>query len=169
MHLMGFCLIMNPKKGAYICNKKNNSRFSQSKKRTTKKISLGNIYAVRDWGHAKDYAVSMWKILQYKKPDDWVIATNKETTVKDFVNKVTKKLDIQIKWVGKGLNEKAINIKSKKTIIEINKKYFRPTEVDYLKGNFSKAKKLLKWKPTYKTDDLIDDMINSELKTIYDK
>ena len=99
-----------------------------------------------------------------QKPDDWVIATNKETTVKDFVNKVTKKLDIQIKWVGKGLNEKAINIKSKKTIIVINKIYFRPTLVDYLKGNFSIANILLKWKPTYKTDDLIDDMINSELK-----
>ena len=103
----------SPRRGPTFVTKKIIQGLVRVKKGLQKKISLGNIYAVRDWGHAKDYAVSMWKILQYKKPDDWVIATNKETTVKDFVNKVTKKLDIQIKWVGKGLNEKAINIKSK--------------------------------------------------------
>ena len=66
-----------------------------------KKLTLGNLYAIRDWGHAKDYAASMWKILQFKKPDDWVIATNKETTVKEFINKVAKKLDIKLIWRGK--------------------------------------------------------------------
>ena len=106
----------------------------------------------------------MWKILQYKKPDNWVIATNKETTVKSFVNKVTKKLNLKIKWVGKGINEKAINLDNKKVLVDIDKKFFRPTEVDFLRGDYSKAKRLLKWKPEYKTDDLIDDMISSELK-----
>ena len=72
------------------------------KKWLSKKINFRKFIRIRDWGHAKDYAVSMWKILQYKKPDDWVIATNKETTVKEFVNKVAKKLDIKLKWIGKG-------------------------------------------------------------------
>jgi GDPmannose 4,6-dehydratase len=106
----------------------------------------------------------MWKILQYKKPDDWVIATNKETTVKEFVNKVAKKLNIKLKWTGKGESEKGIDQNNKKIIVEIDKKYFRPSEVDFLKGDFSKAKRLLKWKPIYKTDDLIEDMISSELE-----
>ena len=108
----------------------------------------------------------MWKILQYKKPDDWVIATNKETTVKEFVNRVAKKLNIKLKWIGKGENEKGIDQESKKIIVEIDKKYFRPSEVDFLRGDFSKAKKLLKWKPLYNTDDLIEDMISSELDNI---
>ena len=106
----------------------------------------------------------MWKILQYKKPDNWVIATNKETTVKEFANRVAKKLDLRIKWKGKGINEKAINLSNNKTIIDIDKKFLRPTEVDFLRGDFSKAKRLLKWKPAYNTDDLIEDMISSELK-----
>ena len=134
------------------------------KKGLQNKLTLGNLYAVRDWGHAKDYANSMWKILRYKKPDDWVIATNKETTVKDFTNKVAKKLKLKIRWSGKGVNERATNLENKRTIIDIDKKFFRPTEVDFLRGDFSKAKKLLKWKPLYKTDDLIDDMISSELE-----
>ena len=104
----------------------------------------------------------MWKILQYKKPDDWVIATNKETTVKDFTNKVAKKLKLRIKWRGKGINEKAINLDNNKIVIDIDKKFFRPTEVDFLKGDFSKAKDYLN--EAYKTDDLIEDMILSELK-----
>ena len=80
------------------------------------KLTLGNLYAVRDWGHAKDYAVSMWKILQYKKPDDWVIATNKEYTVKNFVNLTAKKLSIRLKWIGKGIKETAIDLNTKKII-----------------------------------------------------
>ena len=86
------------------------------KKGLQKKLTLGNLYAIRDWGHAKDYAVSMWKILQYKNADDWVIATNKENTVKNFVNLTAKKLSIKLKWVGKGLNEKAIDINTKKLL-----------------------------------------------------
>ena len=105
----------------------------------------------------------MWKILQYKKPDDWVIATNKEQTVKKFVDTVAKKLNIQLRWTGKGINEKGVDKKTGKVIIDINIKHFRPSEVDFLKGDFSKARKLLKWKPKYETDDLINDMISAEL------
>lgn len=154
----------SPRRGPTFVTKKIVQGLVRIKKGLQNKLTLGNLYAVRDWGHAKDYAMSMWKILQYKKPDDWVIATNEETTVKDFLNKVAKKLNLKIKWTGKGINEKAINLDTNKTIIDINKKFFRPTEVDFLKGDFSKARKLLKWKPSFKTDDLIDDMISSELE-----
>ena len=154
----------SPRRGPTIVTKKIVQGLVRIKKGYQKKLTLGNLYAIRDWGHAKDYAISMWKILQYKKPDDWVIATNKETTVKKFVEKVAKKLDIKLKWTGKGEREKGIDQESKKVIVEIDKKYFRPSEVDFLKGDFSKAKKLLKWKPIYNTDDLIEDMISSELE-----
>ena len=154
----------SPRRGPTFVTKKIVQGLIRIKKGYQKKLTLGNLYAIRDWGHAKDYAISMWKILQYKKPDDWVIATNKETTVKKFVEKVAKKLDIKLKWTGKGEREKGIDQESKKVIVEIDKKYFRPSEVDFLKGDFSKAKKLLKWKPIYNTDDLIEDMISSELE-----
>ena len=124
---------------------------------------MGNLYAVRDWGHAKDYAKSMWKILQYKKPEDWVIATNKEQTVKKFVELVSRKLNIKIKWSGRGMKEKGIDKITGKTIIDIDAKHFRPTEVDFLKGDFPKAKKYLKWSPNITTDELIDDMVKTEL------
>ena len=154
----------SPRRGPTFVTKKIVQGLVRIKKGYQKKLTLGNLYSIRDWGHAKDYATSMWKILQYKKPDDWVIATNKETTVKEFVNKVAKKLEIKLKWTGKGDNEKGIDQESKKVIVEIDKKYFRPSEVDFLKGDFSKAKKLLKWNPIYNTDDLIEDMISFELE-----
>ena len=153
----------SPRRGPTFVTKKIVQGLVRIKKGLQKKLSLGNLYAIRDWGHAKDYAVSMWKILQYKKPDDWVIATNKEQTVKKFVDTVAKKLNIQLRWTGKGINEKGVDKKTGKVIIDINIKHFRPSEVDFLKGDFSKARKLLKWKPKYETDDLINDMISAEL------
>ena len=153
----------SPRRGPTFVTKNIVQGLSRVKRGVQNKITLGNIYAVRDWGHAKDYVVSMWKILQYKKADDWVVATNRISTVKNFINIVAKKLDLRIKWVGKGLKEKAINLNTKKVIIDIDKKFFRPTEVDFLKGNYSKAKKYLKWKPQYNTASLIDSMINEEL------
>ena len=156
----------SPRRGPTFVTKKIVQGLTRIKNGIQKKLTLGNLYAVRDWGHAKDYAISMWKILQYKKPDDWVIATNKESTVKNFINITAKKLSIKIKWKGSGLNEKAIDQKTGKTIIEIDSKYFRPSEVDFLKGDYSKAKKYLKWKPTITTDKLIDDMIEFEISKI---
>ena len=152
----------SPRRGPTFVTKKIVQALVRIKLNKQKILTLGNLYAIRDWGHAKDYVESMWKILQYKKPDDWVIATNEEMTVKDFINKCAKKLDINIMWKNKGINEIAIDRNSQKIIIKIDKKYFRPGEVDFLKGDYSKAKKLLKWKPKYKSDDLINDMINFE-------
>ena len=153
----------SPRRGPTFVTKKIVQGLVRIKKGIQKKITLGNLYAVRDWGHAKDYVNSMWKILQYKQPDDWIIATNKENTVKNFVNITAKKLSLKIQWIGTGLKEVAIDRTTKKIIVDIDPKLFRPSEVEFLKGNFSKAKKLLKWKPTISTDKLIDDMINSEL------
>ena len=154
----------SPRRGPTFVTKKIVQGLVRIKKGLQKKLTLGNLYAVRDWGHAKDYAISMWKILQYKKPDDWVIATNKDQTVKKFIELVAKKLDIQLKWRGKGIEEKGINKDSKKIIVDLDKKYLRPSEVDFLKGDFSKAKRHLKWSPSISTDELIEDMINEELK-----
>ncbi len=139
-------------------------------------ILLGNIYSLRDWGHAKDYVEMCWKVLQYKKPSDFVIATEKQYSVKYFVEKCFNYLGIKIKWYGKGLNEHAKIVKFdkkkfkllkiNKTVIKIDKKYFRPNEVDNLIGNASKAKRLLKWKPKNNIFDLIKDMMDSDLKLI---
>ncbi len=153
----------SPRRGPTFVTKKIVQGLVRIKKGVQKKLTLGNLYAIRDWGHAKDYAVSMWKILQYKKPDDWVIATNKDQTVKKFVELVSKKLKINLKWKGKGINEIGYDSNSGKIIVDISKKHFRPTEVDFLRGDFSKARKYLKWKPEISTDQLIDDMIKAEL------
>jgi len=139
------------------------------KKGNQKKLFLGNLYSKRDWGHARDYVEAMWKMLQQKKPADYVIATGKTFTIKEFVNKAAKKIGFKIRWVGNGFNEKAIDIKNKKVIIECKRRYFRPVEVDYLKGNANKAKKLLKWYPKTSLDKLIDEMIRYELKFYNDK
>jgi len=153
----------SPRRGPNFVTKKIVQGLVRIKKGLQKKLTLGNLYSVRDWGHARDYAESMWKILQYKKPDDWVIATNKEKTVKNFVNMTAKKLSMNIIWKGEGLNEKAYDRNTGKIIIDLDKKFLRPTEVDFLKGNFSKARKLLKWKPKTSTEQLVDDMVKTEL------
>ena len=131
-----------------------------------KKLFLGNLYSKRDWGHARDYVEAMWKMLQQKKPNDYVIGTGKTFTIKEFVNKSAKKIGLKIKWVGKGINEKALNIENKKVLIECKKRYFRPVEVNYLKGNAQRAKKLLKWSPKISIDSLIDEMIEHELENL---
>ena len=109
-------------------------------------LYLGNIYSKRDWGHASDYVEGMWKILQHKKPDDFVLASEDTTTVKNFVNIAFSKIGINLIWKGKGLNEIAIDKKTKDICVKIDKNYFRPNELDYLKGDATKAKKILKWK-----------------------
>jgi GDPmannose 4,6-dehydratase len=126
------------------------------------KLYLGNLYAKRDWGHARDYVRAMWKMLQMKKPKDYVIATGKQYTVKDFINLVAKELKMKIIWKGKGLNEKGFW--KKKPIIIIDQKYFRPTEVNALKGDSSLARKELGWKPLININSLIKEMVVEELK-----
>jgi GDPmannose 4,6-dehydratase len=141
-----------------------------------KKLYLGNIYSRRDWGHAKDYAEMQWKILQQKKPKDYVIATGKEYSVKDFVEKCCKFLNIKIYWKGKGLNEGgyiksfdqtlAPALKTNQKIIQIDKSYFRPVDVNCLKGDATKARKDLKWKPKISVDQLVNEMMSEDLKAL---
>jgi GDPmannose 4,6-dehydratase len=128
-------------------------------------LYLGNIYAVRDWGHAKDYIEMQWRILQQKKPDDYVIATGAICSVKEFINKCCRYLGVKIYWTGKGLNEYAYTIKNKKKIIfiKIDKLYFRPLEVDFLRGDSKKAFNKLRFKPKYNLNSLIKEMIDSDL------
>ena len=128
-------------------------------------LYLGNIYAVRDWGHAKDYVAMQWKILQQKKPDDYVIATGNPCSVKEFINKCCKILNIKIFWKGKNLNETCYAFKNNKKVIliKIDKKYFRPLEIDYLKGDSAKAFKQLNFKPQFTLDGLIQDMLHGDL------
>ena len=152
----------SPVRGETFVTKKIVSGLCKFKLKKLKTLYLGNIYAKRDWGHAKDYVVAMWKILQQKKPEDFVIATGKQYTVKHFINLVCKQLKIKIKWKGKGLNEKAYDEKGD-VIIRIDKNYFRPAEVDSLMGDASKARKILSWKPKVEIDQLIKEMINYEL------
>ena len=155
----------SPRRGETFVTKKIISAMCRIKSGKQKKLFLGNLYARRDWGHAKDYCFAMWKILQHKKPDDFIIATGKQYSIKQFINLVAEKLKMQIIWKGKGLNEKGYNNK-KEPIIECDKNYFRPLDVNTLLGDSSKAKKLLKWKPKINIKMLIDEMIEFELKNI---
>ncbi len=153
----------SPRRGVNFVTKKIVQGLIRIKNGKQKTLILGNLYAKRDWGHAKDYVESMWKILQNKKADDFVIATKTSKSVKDFINICAKKLDINLTWKFKGLKEIAIDSNTKKTIIKVDKKYFRETEVDNLSGDYKKAKKILKWKPKYSFDNLVEDMIKNEI------
>ena len=126
------------------------------------KLYLGNLYAKRDWGHAKDYVVAMWKMLQQKKPKDYVISSGKQYSVKYFVNLVSQELGMKIVWKGLGINEKGYL--NNKVIISIDKKYFRPSEVNSLLGDCRKAKKELKWKHSYNIRSLVKEMVTAEIK-----
>ena len=155
----------SPLRGETFVTKKIVKALCRIKNKKQKKLYLGNIYAKRDWGHAEDYVFAMWKILQHRKPDDWVICTGKQYSVKQFINLVAKKIQLKIFWKGKGLNEKAYS-EENEPLVEIKKRYFRPAEVDNLKGNSQKAKKILKWNPTKNINDLIHDMVEHELNEI---
>jgi len=151
----------SPIRGETFVTKKIVSGLCKIKSNQIEKIYLGNLYAKRDWGHAQDYVEAMWKMMQQKKPDDYVIATGKQYTVKQFINLTAKLLKLKINWKGKGINEKAYS-KDGKVIIEIDKKYFRPTEVNSLLGSSIKARRILKWKPKMNLEMLIKDMIRYE-------
>ena len=127
-------------------------------------LQIGNLDAIRDWGHAKDYVENMWIMLQKKIPSDYVIATNKSYTVRKFIEETYKFLGTKIKWIGKGNNEKGIDTETRKVIIKVNSKYFRPNEVDNLRGNPAKAKKELRWRSRIQFKELIKEMIEYELK-----
>ena len=127
-------------------------------------LYLGNLDAKRDWGHAKDFVEGMWMILQQKKPDDFVLATGETYSVREFVEIAFNEVGIKIKWEGKGINEVGKDQKTQKILIRVDKKYFRPTEVDILHGDYTKAKENLGWSPKISFQELVKEMIKCELK-----
>ena len=155
----------SPVRGETFVTKKIVGALCKIKFGLQKKLFLGNLEAKRDWGHARDYVVAMWKMMQKKTPSDYVIATGKEHSVKEFVNLVLNELKIKHTWQGKGIKQKCYD-KNKNIIIECDAAYFRPLEVDTLLGNAKKAKKELNWKPKIKIKELVKEMVASELRSL---
>tara|TARA_Y100000590_G_scaffold328244_1_gene372745 strand:- start:1050 stop:2093 length:1044 start_codon:yes stop_codon:yes gene_type:complete len=159
----------SPRRGETFVTKKIVNGLVKIKYGYQKHLYLGNLNAKRDWGHAKDYVEAMWKMLQQRKPEDFVIATGKQYTIKKFVEFAAKKLGMKIIWKGKGINEIGYDTVSKKAIVKVDKKHFRPLDVNTLLGDAKKARKLLNWKPKINLLNLIEDMIGEEEKLILTK
>jgi len=161
----------SPRRGETFVTRKITMFFAKKILGSKEILYLGNLNAKRDWGHAKDYTEMQWKILQQKRPEDFVIATGKTTSVRDFINECCKYLNLKILWIGKGLKEKAYLVKDKRKelIIKIDKKYFRPLEIDYLKGNPKKAFKQLNYKLKHNLKDLVKDMLLSDINKLKKK
>ncbi len=154
----------SPRRGQTFVTRKITKGLARIKLGKQDKLHLGNLDAKRDWGYAKDYVEAMWLMLQQKKADDYIIATNETYSVRDFCNIAAKELGMKLVWKGKGLKEKGIDANTGKTIIEIDPRYYRPAEVDILLGDYSKAKKHLGWKPKVKFKELIKLMLEADLK-----
>ena len=165
----------SPRRGETFVTRKITRAISRIAHGLQKTIYLGNLNARRDWGHAKDYVRMMWMILQYDNPEDWVIATGRTTTIRDFVIMAFKHIGISLEFKGEGENEVGIVISCSnkdyqleigKEVIAVSKKYFRPTEVDLLIGDPTKAKEKLGWVPEISLEELIDEMMESDLKNV---
>ncbi len=164
----------SPRRGETFVTRKITRAFANILAGSKLPLYLGNLSAKRDWGHARDYVEAQWLILQHSKPDDFVIATGTQFSVRDFVNSVAKHIGMSIKWTGEGVDEvglvdkvsgKSNNLSDwvGKPIVMVDSRYFRPTEVETLLGDATKAKKLLGWKPKISFDQLVSEMINSDI------
>ncbi|KKL72513.1 hypothetical protein LCGC14_2084160 [marine sediment metagenome] len=156
----------SPRRGENFVTRKITLSLARIKLGLQDKLYLGNLDAKRDWGYAKDFVKAMWLILQHKEPDDFVIATGETHTVREFVEKAADLLNFDIKWEGKGVNEKAIDIKTGNTLIEIDPKFYRPLDVNFLKGDSTKAKKELNWEPKITFNKLVEIMVEADLKNV---
>jgi len=130
------------------------------------RVYLGNLDAKRDWGHARDYAEGMWLILQQPQPDDYVLATGESHSVREFVELAFAEIGLVIKWQGKGAQEQGLCSKTGRVLVQIDPRYFRPTEVDVLLGDAAKARKTLGWKPRLKFRDLVREMVAADIKSL---
>jgi len=154
----------SPRRGETFVTRKITRGLARIKYGKDKKIFLGNLDAKRDWGYAPDYVEAMYLMLQQDKPDDYVLATGETHTVREFVEKAARHVGMDLIWKGRGLREKGIDKKTGKIIVEIDPKYFRPSEVDILLGDNKKAKKKLGWKPKVKFKKLIEIMMQADLE-----
>ena len=154
----------SPRRGPTFVTKKITSGIKKIMDGKQEYIELGNLNSKRDWGYAKEYVESMWLMLQQKNPDDFVIATGKVCSVRQFVEEAFKFVNIDIKWKGKDLKEVGVDLKSNKVLVKVDPYFFRPNELHYLKGDYSKAKKVLGWKPRVKFKELVKIMMENEFK-----
>jgi len=152
----------SPVRGETFVTKKITKALAKIKLGQQKNLYLGNLNALRDWGHAKDFVEAQWLMLQQEKPEDFVIATGKQYSVRDFINLASKQLDMKIEWRGKGLDE--VGSIDGQDIIKIDARYFRPTDVETLLGDASKAKEKLNWVPKISFEQLVKEMIDEDLK-----
>ena len=153
-----------PRRGETFVTRKISRFVASYLKNNNQVLYLGNLNAKRDWGSAKDYVETMWLMLQKPKPSDYVIATGVSKTVKEFVEEAFKNIKVKIIWQGKGLKEIGVNAETKKIIIKIDKGYFRPTDINELRGDPRKAKKELKWKPKMNFKSLVKEMVLEDIK-----
>lgn len=161
----------SPIRGETFVTRKITRTIARISEGIEKSLYIGNLNSKRDWGHAKDYVEMMWLILQHNNAEDWVISTGTTTTVRDFIIKAFRKIEVEIEFNGHGIDEigtvknsKNLNLKLGQKVVFVDKRYFRPTEVDLLLGDSSKAKKILGWEPKYTIDKIIDEMMNSDIK-----
>lgn len=154
----------SPRRGETFVTQKIVKTLTKIKLGSSEKLYLGNLEAKRDWGYAPEYVEAMWLMLQQERPDDYIIATGRTHTVREFTEEAAGLLDFEIEWKGNGINEKGIDKKTGKIIIEIDPSYFRPAEVDLLVGDYSKAKNKLGWEPKTDFKELVKIMVEADLK-----
>lgn len=154
----------SPRRGETFVTRKITRGLARIVSGKDKCLYLGNLDAKRDWGYAKDYVEGMWRMLQQKEPDDYILATGETHSVREFVEECAKLVGMKIEWKGKGLKETGVDKKTGKVIVRIDAKYYRPSEVDFLLGDPRKAKKKLGWKPKVKFKDLAKIMMDADLK-----
>ncbi len=156
----------SPRRGENFVSRKITMAVARIQKGLQSKLFMGNVEAKRDWGYAKDFVEGMWMMLQHQRPDDFVLATGKTMSVRDFITLAFQEIDIGIVWEGKGIDEKGLDSKTGKILVEISEKNFRPCEVDCLIGDASKAEKELGWKPRTTTEELIKMMVKSDIEQL---
>jgi GDPmannose 4,6-dehydratase len=148
----------SPRRGHNFVTKKIVDGLKNISKGTQDYLVLGNLNALRDWGHAKDYSRAMWMILQHHTPEDFVIATGEQYSVREFVERCAPYFGMKIEWYDSGLTEYGLDVNTGRTVIKVDSKYFRPAEVETLLGDATKARELLGWKPEYTFDALVEEM-----------
>jgi GDPmannose 4,6-dehydratase len=156
----------SPRRGKTFVTRKISLGVSRQYLGSREPIKLGNLDAIRDWGFAGDYVEAMWMMMQQDNGDDFVIATGVPCTVREFVKKAYSVVGCEIEWRGEGTSEVGIDIRTNQILVEVDKRYFRPTEVEILIGDYSKAKKILGWEPKTTLDDLVSLMVENDLSTL---